>query len=754
MKSKRKRSACDDEPGWDYSTASLPVKKQGVAPLAIDLTADLSSSSPEQLSRKLGPVPRRVDSGAVIPESTYTRRQHTPQDGLSALDAISEEVFDDDPSISFRRATHANKSKMKYYAVAEGRNSGIYTDWPSAEQQIRGYSGAVYKSFRTHEEAEDFINSHERVRTARHSNSFIEKYESRMESKQQNIFVRGARPAPQAVIKIRDEMIRDTGSNLYRSPNTPAESSSAFASATLAKASIHVSPAQMGGEVKTEPELCQEQRDLVNLILSGRNVFYTGSAGCGKSTVLKAFVKELKEIGRNVVIVAPTGKAALEINGSTYFTFAGWTPDHFKKPLKKLREGAHQKFVNKRMRAVDVLVIDEISMMENHAFERLNEVMKEARGSDKAFGGVQMVVTGDFCQLPPVKPFRNCIECGQDTRERDGGTVFTCPKHGDYLENDKWAFKSRAWTECNFAHVNLTTIHRQKDRKFIDILERCRMGRQLKQCERDLLLNHPSEVGQAVRLFSTREEVRQLNYKEYSKLQTEPRAFKCYDDIQVREAHPHLKFKATRLPDGSLAALKEQKFETHVELREGMRVVLQVNLNIDAGLVNGSQGIVIGWEPYDETKLPKADRSRIMSTPMNAIMGEHAAYREAHIQAFIDAAQVKEWPVVRFENGVERTIYAECIVSELGDTEPYTIMSRTQIPLLAGWAMTVHKAQGMTLMKVEVDLGKAFEEGQMYVALSRARSLDGLKVRSLGQWLGGGNDQVMQFLNEKFGPGA
>jgi ATP-dependent DNA helicase PIF1 len=157
-------------------------------------------------------------------------------------------------------------------------------------------------------------------------------------------------------------------------------------------------------EIKVEPPLCEEQQRLVDLILSKKNVFYTGSAGCGKSTVLKAFVQELKQQGRNVVIVAPTGKAALEINGSTYFTFAGWTPDHFKKPLEKLKQGAHGKFVQKRMREVDTLIIDEISMMENHAFERLNEVMKEARSNRlEAFGGVQLVVTGDFCQLPPVK---------------------------------------------------------------------------------------------------------------------------------------------------------------------------------------------------------------------------------------------------------------------------------------------------------------------------------------------------------------
>jgi len=145
----------------------------------------------------------------------------------------------------------------------------------------------------------------------------------------------------------------------------------------------------------TEPVLCKEQADLVDLILSGRNVFYTGSAGCGKSTVLKAFVKRFAERNVHVNIIAPTGRAALDINGTTTWSYAGWTPDHHKKPLRELKSAAHGKFVQKRLSETNVLVIDEISMVENLHFERLNAVMKEARRSDKAFGGVQLVVTGD-----------------------------------------------------------------------------------------------------------------------------------------------------------------------------------------------------------------------------------------------------------------------------------------------------------------------------------------------------------------------
>jgi len=185
------------------------------------------------------------------------------------------------------------------------------------------------------------------------------------------------------------------------------------------------------GRARTEPELCQEQQALVDLILSGRNVFYTGSAGCGKSTVLKAFVRELRSRGKMVNIIAPTGRAALDINGQTFWTYAGWTPLHMKKSLKDLKHAAHGKFIRARLKKTNVLVIDEISMVENHHFERLNVIMQEARGDNAAFGGVQLVVTGDFCQLPPVKPFAFCIECGRELIKKMAGTIHKCPEHGE-----------------------------------------------------------------------------------------------------------------------------------------------------------------------------------------------------------------------------------------------------------------------------------------------------------------------------------
>jgi ATP-dependent DNA helicase PIF1 len=154
-----------------------------------------------------------------------------------------------------------------------------------------------------------------------------------------------------------------------------------------------------------EPTLSAEQQRVVDLILQGHNVFYTGSAGCGKSTILKAFVKQLQAKGKRIKIVAPTNLAALNVGGQTTWNFAGWTPDSLKKPLKKLKEAAHGKEVWKRFDSTDVLVIDEISMVENHLFERLNEIMKFSRGETHGggpFGGCQLVVTGDVREHPSV----------------------------------------------------------------------------------------------------------------------------------------------------------------------------------------------------------------------------------------------------------------------------------------------------------------------------------------------------------------
>ena len=498
----------------------------------------------------------------------------------------------------------------------------------------------------------------------------------------------------------------------------------------------------------SERPLCQEQVDLVELILSGKNVFYTGSAGCGKSTVLNCFQGCLRDLRKRVHIVAPTGRAALDINGSTFWSYASWTPDSMKRSIQELKQRARQKKVRKRLQDTDVLVIDEISMMENHHFERLNRIMQSARDCDKAFGGVQIIVTGDFCQLPPVRPFQFCFVCGKSLVVAGSGRR-RCAEHGDVFDKDQWAFCSDAWKMCNFVHVNLTTIHRQSDIEFITILERLRLGMPLSTAERDLLLNHESETEGAVKLFPKVEQVRKVNEQSFATLSTPIMTFPCYDHLALQSQHAELKAKSQRYEDGSLIALKEHRYGRTIDLRIGMLVVLLVNVDIRSGLVNGSQGTIVRFEKPGGLPHHKGTHSDLKSSLVEEFIRANKSTKNEGEEKKEDEAAIL--PVVKFTNGMQTTIYPDCIVSEFGETRPYSLMARTQIPLMAAWAMTVHKSQGMTLSRVIVDLGESFEEGQDYVALSRARGLEGLKVERLARHDRSCNPQVRQFLATQFG---
>lgn len=501
------------------------------------------------------------------------------------------------------------------------------------------------------------------------------------------------------------------------------------------------------------PQLSPEQEELVKLAESGRNIFYTGSAGCGKSTVLRAMVQRLTRTGKRVKVVAPTGRAALAINGTTTWTLAGWSPNSHKLGIGQLRAAAARKTsaARRRLRRTDVVIVDEVSMVENLHFERLGRVMKAARhkrgypAERYPFGGVQVIVTGDFSQLPPVRPFRHCIECGSEMRVDEAEEMYRCrPCGAAYHESEKWAFQSRAWEECDFAYVYLDKVHRQSDANFISLLDKCRLGEPFTPEEVHLLYNHETNTTGAVELYSTREEVRLVNERGFQKLTTKPYSFQCRDTfVWNRKQHPHLEGRGDRHADGSLKSLDEHSMDRLVELKRGMPVVLLVNLDLDHGLCNGSQGVIIGW------KSPGRSGSRQFTSS-----GNHAGLKEIEVTTYEKTVDEPAWPIVRFSNGIQRPIHAECQVNELGDDAPYSLLCRTQIPLTPAWALSIHRAQGMTLDKVKVDVSKAFAHGQVYVALSRATSLRGLEVvgdpRGLAVGVGG-NKEVRAFYKQKFG---
>jgi ATP-dependent DNA helicase PIF1 len=262
--------------------------------------------------------------------------------------------------------TDVEPRKTRYYAVAIGHQRGIYYDWPSAEKQVRGYVGAKHKKFKTEEEAIDYCTKH-------------------------------SEPTQFAIKPAERSFDSGNRSNEISYDPLPLSSQQKH-SLDLNRNFVPLSE----GPVDDGPHLVPEQQHVVDLILQGHNVFYTGSAGCGKSTILKAFVKRLQQQGKRVKIVAPTNLAALNIGGQTTWSFAGWTPDSMKTRIDKLMEKSRGEKSWKKFDETDVLVIDEISMIENLMFERLNMILKASRGEKYgggAFGGVQLVVTGDVSRF-------------------------------------------------------------------------------------------------------------------------------------------------------------------------------------------------------------------------------------------------------------------------------------------------------------------------------------------------------------------
>ncbi|KAJ0100706.1 PIF1 [Diaporthe amygdali] len=399
------------------------------------------------------------------------------------------------------------------------------------------------------------------------------------------------------------------------------------------------------------PRLSLEQAEVVDLAASGCNIFYTGSTGCGKSTVLRAIVQRLQHMGKCVRVLAPTGRAALAINGTTTWSFAGWSPNSQKLGIEKLKavaKGKNNIAVRKRLRRTDVVIIDEISMVENLHFERLNQVMRAARhkpdypAQDYPFGGVQVIVTGDFAQLPPVRPFRHCIECGSETKldeedEEDAKTHYCSRCKATYNESDQWAFRSKAWEECNFTHVYLDRIHRQRDALFISLLNKCRSGKPFTPNEVNILMDHETNTTGAVELYSTREEVRLVNEREFGKLVTESYSFQCRDTfVWNRKMHPHLERRGEKHADGSLKSLDEHSMDRRVELKCGMPVVLLANLDLNRGLCNGSQGVIVGWE------MP----NRRVETLFQGSC-DHALLKKLEIIAYEKNVDEPIWPIVR-----------------------------------------------------------------------------------------------------------
>jgi ATP-dependent DNA helicase PIF1 len=438
---------------------------------------------------------------------------------------------------------------------------------------------------------------------------------------------------------------------------------------------------------------------VVEMALEGHNIFLTGAGGSGKTATVKRILARLGERKIKFQVVAPTGIAALPLKGLTTYSFLGWKPDSLRIPVKRLAENS-KTYIRKRIKKLAVLIIDEISMVENQFLDRMDRTLQAIMGSTLPFGGKRVIFVGDFHQLPPVKPFQFCLKCGNSMSPREPFICITC-KLPEFTEGDKWAFKSSVWENLNLRHVQLQQIHRQKDDRFQTILNKIRNGIYLNDDEWRVLegkKNHDPKFC-AVRLMARKKDVDEVNRKELAAIKTLSMQWKSLDfqqDNALAEEH----FKNHRLPET-------------LTLKIGAKVVLLTNLNPKLGLVNGSQGEVVGFEDIKEEE------------PTGNVTFDKRQTIKFH-------ARSKLAPVVRFTNGITKTISAVAssslvgsrIQDELYESGP-KVVCRTQIPLILGWALTIHKSQGMTLEYLEVSSKYIFERGQLYVALSRGTSLEG-----------------------------
>ncbi|UKZ71826.1 uncharacterized protein TrAtP1_013376 [Trichoderma atroviride] len=439
--------------------------------------------------------------------------------------------------------------------------------------------------------------------------------------------------------------------------------------------------------------LSKEQERVLDLVVNqGKSVFFTGPAGTGKSVLMRAIITQLRakhaRDRERVAVTASTGLAACNIGGITLHSFSGIGLGKEDAPtlVKKIRRNPKAKT---RWLRTKCLIIDEISMVDGDLFDKLSQIGRTIRNNGRPWGGIQLVITGDFFQLPPVPD-------------------------GDKKSEAKFAFDAATWTTSIDHTIGLTQVFRQRDPVFANMLNEMRLG-QISQQTVDTFkkLSRPLEFNDGVEsaeLFPTRAQVDGSNERRLRELPGQPNRYDAIDtgDVNVREK-----------------LLQNMMAPKSIELKVSSQVMLIKNL--DGSLVNGSLGTVIAFS--DEKSFDMSDMDDFDDGDNEAMAKARKKLKAFSREPEPDGSGMK-FPVVRFisTDGVARVILCQPeewkVELPNGDVQA----KRVQIPLILAWALSIHKAQGQTLERVTVNLGKVFEKGQAYVALSRATSQQGLRV--------------------------
>jgi ATP-dependent DNA helicase PIF1 len=421
-------------------------------------------------------------------------------------------------------------------------------------------------------------------------------------------------------------------------------------------------------------ELSQEQQLAFNKYVQGNNIFITGPGGAGKSELIRMIYKHANSQFKDIYVTALTGCASILLNckAKTLHSWAGIglgnsTTEQLINKIKK------NKFLKAVWKDTDILVVDEVSMLSLKLFNMLNDIGKAIRKNQRPFGGIQLIFSGDFYQLPPV---------------------------GDYLEPDtqRFCFESDDWNSVfhRDCQIELKKIFRQTDEIYSTILNQIREGK-IKKRSNEFLLEYvgreidPKLVSEPTKLYPTKNKVEQINFNKMSSLHTEEKEYKIkyVKDLEMTKSQKEIRRQFTDQDiqieldflAGNLMCEKEMK------IKVGAQVMCIINIKSEQGdilICNGSQGIV--KEFCEFTGCPK----------------------------------------IKYNNGVEMVMSRH-----IWESDKIPGIGVTQVPLILSWALTIHKSQGATLDAAEIDVGSGiFECGQTYVALSRVKSLEGLYLTS------------------------
>jgi ATP-dependent DNA helicase PIF1 len=415
-----------------------------------------------------------------------------------------------------------------------------------------------------------------------------------------------------------------------------------------------------------------EQSAAFAAVKAGKNIFLTGAGGTGKTHTIRVITEWAAATGLQCAVTALTGCAALllstaHVKAKTLHSWAG-IGLATEAPHVLVEAIRRNKAALRRWRDVHLLIIDEVSMMTPELLEKIDIVARHVRKrTDSPFGGVQLILAGDFCQLPPV------------TRGiSDESTT-------------RFAFESPVWATLIEETHELTQIVRQSDPVFQQILNEARLGDLSEESIRILKtrkgLPWQTEEIRPTLLYTLNAKIAEINAQNMGALTGERATFAAATVEREWVGRTRVGGVSPASPDvqRSLERLdKDAPYDTNLELCVGAQVMLISNVDQERGLVNGSRGVVTGYSPVG---LPIV---RFLTSPVPVVVD-----------------RVNWW------------------------LDDYESIGRAQIPLKVAYALTIHKSQGATLDSALISIGSStFEYGQAYVALSRVKSLESLYLHS------------------------